>query len=371
MKVVIAPDSFKGSLDAIAVAEAMAQGVRAAIPDAEIRLCPMADGGEGTLDAVRAVRKCETRETVVTDAKGEQRRVPWLVLMDEPVPTALIEVAQVVGLPDARIAVAERTTLGVGQLLRHVLDQGMRRIMVGLGGTSTNEGGIGALSALGGRFHDGAGIVVTPNLAGLEAICAVDLRDLDARLRTTDLVLLTDVGNPLCGASGATMVFGPQKGLPADQLARCDALMRRYASLCDDAIGTPLSMRAGSGAAGGLGYALLLAGGRVTRGAESVAALVRLRESMIGADRVMTGEGRSDRQTLMGKTAMAVSDCARAAGLPVILLSGSLESGSMEALSRHFDACVAASDGAANLQQAMAHAAELVRQAAERVARSW
>ena len=264
--IVIAPDSFKGSLDAPAVCAAIAQGLARVWPDAELRACPMADGGEGTLDAV--LSRGGTRMTrTVAGASGAPCSAACGVVASADGPTAVIEIAQVVGITDPegmRVPVAERSTTGVGELVRRLLDDGIRRFMIGLGGSSTNDGGAGMLAALGLRLADARGRVVAPTPAGLATLAAIDAADLDPRLADSAITIMSDVNNPLNGERGATAIFGPQKGVRAEDVASLDATIARFAALAERAVGRGAAANAGAGAAGGLGFALQLVGGSFT-----------------------------------------------------------------------------------------------------------
>lgn len=370
MKVVIAPDSFKGSLGALQVAQALALGVRRVWPEADIRLFPMADGGEGTLEAVLAATGGKRLDASVTGAHGKPLAADYGVLADG---AAVIEVAQVVGLvlPGVReVPVADRTTQGLGELVRHCLDSGVRRFMVGLGGSATNEGGVGMLAALGARFFDAAGKPVAPTLQGLSQLAQADFSRLDERLRQSEITILSDVDNPLCGESGATAVFGPQKGVAPDDVERCDDILRRYAGLCDAWAGVALSRQPGSGAAGGLGYALKLMGGRLQSGAEAVCAMMGIDAALQDADWAITGEGRSDAQTLQGKAPFVVAQHAKRHGVSVTLISGGIEADSLARLAAYFDACYALTSATVSVSQAMRDAAGLLADRAELAARS-
>jgi glycerate kinase len=282
--------------------------------------------------------------------------------------TAVLEAAAVVGLPMAGAEpVANRSTAGLGELMRHCLDAGHTRFMIGLGGSSTNDGGAGLLVALGARLLDAAGRSVAPTPAGLAGLDRVDFSGLDPRLKHCAITLMTDVQNPLCGALGATAVFGPQKGVLADEVAVFDARLRHFAKLCDAWAGAAISERAGAGSAGGLGYALQLLGAANRSGAEVVAELAGLDAALARADWAITGEGRSDAQTLLGKVPYVVARHARAAGVPVSLLAGSLDG--LSGLSAHFDGCFALPEGPVPLVAAMAEAARLLADRAEQMAR--
>jgi glycerate 2-kinase len=351
MKVLVAPDSFKGSLTAAEAARAMARGVLDVWPDAEIRLFPMADGGEGTLDAVLAAVAGERRSAEVTDAIGNPLRAEYGVLPDG---TAVIETARIIGLtlPGVTgVPVARRTTAGVGELLRHCLASGIRRFMIGLGGSATNDGGIGMLQALGLRVKERQG-----------ELAALDFTALEPRLARCDITLLADVTNPLCGPQGATAVFGPQKGVPASEIAKLDARLRRFGELGDAWCGRLVSLEPGSGAAGGMGYALQLLGGRQRSGAEVLLDLCGFDAALAGANLVLTGEGRSDLQTLYGKTPWVVAGHAAGAGVPALLVSGTIEHEARARMESRFMACHAVASAAVSTEMAMRDAARLLEE---------
>ncbi|HXU55451.1 MAG TPA: glycerate kinase [Casimicrobiaceae bacterium] len=367
--VVLAPDSFKGSLSAAAAAAALAEGLRRVWPDADLRLCPMADGGEGTLDAVlsRGGRRSTDR---VSDVSGKPLTVAYGSI-GEPA-TAVLEVAQVVGLTDPAVAtidVEHRTTLGVGELMRHRLDAGVRRFMIGLGGSSTNDGGAGLLAALGLSLTDARGQAIAPTPAGLAALAAVDASGLDPRLADAEIIVMSDVNNPLTGDRGATAIFGPQKGASRERIAEIDRRIANFASLAERALNRRAQDEPGAGAAGGLGFALQLIGGKMRSGAEVVADLVGLDAALDGAGWAITGEGRSDAQTALGKTPLIVALRAAAQQIPVSLISGSIDRSALPALGRYFAGCFSLPSGPAKLEQCLAQAAELLADRAEQVAR--
>ncbi|TCS71686.1 glycerate kinase [Sulfuritortus calidifontis] len=367
---VLAPDAFKGCLSAPAVAEAMASGFKRVWPDARILARPMADGGEGTLDAVLAASAGRRLTARVQGADGRPIEVPYGLVHGADGPTAVLEAAAVVGLPMAGAEpVASRSTVGLGQLLRHCLEAGHTRFLIGLGGSSTNDGGSGLLAALGVRLLDAHGHTVAPTPAGLADLARVDFSGLDPRLKQCRLTLMTDVQNPLCGPLGATAVFGPQKGVAPDAIGLVDARLRHWAELGDAWAGAAISERPGAGSAGGLGYALQLLGASHRAGAEVVAELAGLDAALQGADWAITGEGRSDAQTLLGKVPLVVARHARAAGVPVSLLSGAFERAALAELAPHFDGCFALPDGPMPLEAALAGAHGLLADRAEQLAR--
>ena len=353
MKVLVAPDAFKGSLSAGQAAQAMALGVRRICPAAEIAMFPMADGGEGTLDAVLACLSGKRAVAPVVNAAGQPHTAEFGMLDDG---TAVIEVARVVGLTMAGVAavpVAQRTTAGVGLLLKYCLDRGVRRFMVGLGGSATNDGGMGLLQALGVRVA-----------FATDAPVAVDVSGLDPRVRDCHIDILSDVDNPLCGPQGATCVFGPQKGVLPEQVAVLDAWLQRFAGLLDPS----LALRPASGAAGGLGYALQWLGGAHRSGAEVLLALYHFDAALQDADLVLTGEGRSDLQTLSGKVPWAVARHAAQAGVPAVLVSGAIAEDARAQLKRQFRVCHALADDAIDPEPVMRDAAELLAQCVASVA---
>lgn len=370
MVVVIAPDSFKGSLSALAAAQAMERGIRRVWPEADIRLRPMADGGEGTLDAVLAAIDGQRLVAEVSGAHGRPLQADYALPADG---TALIEVAQVVGLtlPGVReVAVAERSTRGIGELIRQCLDRGVRRLWIGLGGSATNDGGVGMLAELGARFLDRDGGPIEATLRGLANFHHIDFSGLDSRLVDCEIHLLTDVGNPLCGEQGATAVFGPQKGVLPGEVVRFDARLALFAAAGDRWFGRLLSTQPGTGAAGGLGYALQLLGGQYASGAEAVCRLLGLDAALKDADWAITGEGRSDCQTLQGKAPFVVARHARQFHVPVTLLSGDIEADALPALSAHFDGCFALVGEGVETERAMREAALLLADCAETAART-
>lgn len=349
MSILIAPDSFKGTLAALPVAQAIAAGILLALPQAQIQLLPLADGGEGTLDAVLYAVPGERRSALVSDALGAPIHAAYGVI-GSGLEVAVLEAAQAVGLGQAGASdVALRSTRGVGELLRHCLDGGLRHFLIGLGGSSTNDGGAGLLAALGVRFCDARGAALAPHPQGLAALHHIDWSGLDPRLAICNITLLTDVDNPLCGIDGATAVFGPQKGVT--DVALFDARLQRLAQLGDAWIGRALSQQPGAGAAGGLGYALLLCGARQRSGAEALCELMQLDAALAKADWVITGEGQSDAQTLRGKLPWVVAQHARRAQVPAVLLSGMIEASSRGALEQVFTACYSlVGDGVTQVQ---------------------
>ena len=372
MKIVIAPDSFKESLSAPEVAAAIARGWRQVFPEAELLLRPMADGGEGTVDAVLAATGGERRECRVCGPLGESVLAHWGWLGEG---TAVLEMASASGLhhvPRDRRDATVTTSLGTGELIRAALDAGATRIILGLGGSATNDGGVGLLQALGVRFLDAREVELPPGGAALARLARIDVGGLDPRLLQARLEIAADVDNPLCGPRGASRVFGPQKGADPQQVEQLDAALEHYARLVAATLGEDHSHHPGVGAAGGLGFAVrafLHAGFRP--GIELVAELSGLADAVEGADLVITGEGRLDSQSLHGKTPVGVARIARAAGVPVVALAGSLGEDYQALYAAGIDAAFALSPGPQSLEQAMAGAAAELQARACDLARLW
>ena len=372
MKLVIAPDSFKESLSARAVAEAIAAGWARVYPDAELLLCPMADGGEGTVDALLSATGGKLQQTRVSGPLGDPVEAHWGLLPDAQ---AIIEMAEASGLhrvEPGRRDVLAASSYGTGELIRAALDAGVRRIVLGLGGSATNDGGAGLLAALGVRFLDREGQELPLGGAALARLSQIDLTGLDTRLAQVEVMVAADVDNPLCGPRGASAVFGPQKGASPEQVAQLDEALGHYADVMAATLGEDLRDFPGVGAAGGLGFAaraVLRAGFRP--GVELVAELSGLVEAMQGADLVITGEGRLDGQSLHGKTPVGVARLARTAGVPVIALAGSLGEGYQRLYAEGIGAAFSLAPGPLSLEQAMAEAGPELSARAADLARLW
>lgn len=322
MKVVLAPDSFKGSIAAADVAAALADGWRTVDPDAEIVPRPMADGGEGTLDAFAAAIPGSTRMPVaVSGPHGRRVAASWLLLPptdDAPNGTAVVELASTSGIEllSGHLLPLDAHSGGFGEAIAAALDHGVSRLVLGIGSSASTDGGTGVLTALGARFADAAGAAVRGGARGLNSVATADLSGLRA-LPPGGVVVLTDVTNPLLGAFGSAAVFGPQKGLGAAGVVRADAALARLAAILPadpDA--------AGAGAAGGVGFGLLAWGARLVPGAPEVAELIDLRGALAAASVVVTGEGSFDGQSAAGKAPTHVAALAAEAGVPVALAAG-------------------------------------------------
>ena len=372
MKIVIAPDSFKESLSAPEAAQAIARGVQQAAPGAQVVCVPMADGGEGTVQAVLAATGGQWREADVRGALGEPRRAGWGWLDDG---TAVIEMATAAGLEHMRPEQRDpmrASSYGVGQLVRAALDAGARRIILGLGGSATNDGGAGMLAALGVRLLDAQDGELAPGGGALAQLARIDTSALDPRLRNVQVEVACDVDNPLCGPQGASYVFGPQKGATPDQVRELDRCLAHLADVCARHLSRDLRDTPGAGAAGGLGYAALAFLDATFRpGVEIVAEVGGLEAAMAGAALAFTGEGRMDAQTLRGKTPAGVARVASRAGVPVIALAGSLGEGYQALYAGGIVAAFSLANGPITLQQACQQAGQLLADRAQDAMRLW
>lgn len=320
--IVIASDSYKGSASSLEVEQYIKEGIRRAIPDASIRLVPIADGGEGTLDALVPESSGGRRQAMVRGPWGQEVAAFYGMREDS---VAVIEMAQASGLALNRGHAGERaTTYGTGQLIKAALDAGASKILVGLGGSATSDGGKGMVEALGVRFLDADGLPVEEGLAGLERLFRIDISGLDSRLKDVQVRGLTDVTNPLVGPLGAIPVFGPQKGLAKDRIPEYMQWMERYAELVFKATGRAVADLPGAGAAGGLGAGLhAFLGAELVSGIDCVLDTVGFDRMLEGCALVITGEGRMDGQSARGKAPIGVAHRAKRQGIPVIAIVGS------------------------------------------------
>jgi glycerate 2-kinase len=370
MRVVVAPDKFKGSLTAAQVAARVATGLARAAPGAEVAEVPVADGGDGTLEAA---------------VEAGYRRVPVRAEgpTGEPVETAyaerdgvaVVELADVSGLgrlPGGRLAARTASSYGTGQVIRAALDAGCRRVVLGIGGSAGTDGGAGLVQALGGRLAGADGGEVGRGGAALAAVRSLDLAGLHPALATAEVVVASDVDNPLLGPRGAAATYGPQKGASPADVAELDAALARWADAVRRATGRDEAATPGAGAAGGVGFAALAVLGATLRpGIDLVLDLVGFQEALPGARLVITGEGSLDRQTLHGKAPAGVAAAARAAGIPVVAVAGRSLLSPSELEPAGILAAYALTDIEPDPERCMAEAGPLLERLAERVAADW
>lgn len=371
MNILIAPDSFKDCMKAMDVAEALAIGLRKVIPDAEIRMLPMADGGEGTVESLIDALGGQIRSVGVYDPL--MRKIPSFYGVSGDKSTAVIEMASASGLE--LLDQAERnpwitSTYGTGELILDALDQGCRKILLGIGGSATNDGGCGMAEALGVRFLDERGNPLPPGGGSLAGLKDLRMEDLDPRISECEIRVACDVTNPLTGPAGASFVYGPQKGADKKMVERLDQNLTHLAHLISEKLDLKVDQVPGAGAAGGLGAGLMaFLGARLVKGFDMVAEAVSLEKSIQWADLVITGEGRMDAQTRFGKTPMGVAKMAEIHGKPVIGVAGSLEEDATELYEEGFTLLLPIQEKPLNLAAAIDQAPLLLERSGERIAR--
>jgi glycerate kinase len=370
VRVVVAPDKFKGSLTAPAVAAAVRRGLLAFQPDADVVELPMADGGDGTVDVALAVGWDQV-QVEATGPTGEPARATYAVRGSE----ALVELADVVGLrrlPSTGPDPLGASTYGLGTVLRRAVDRGARLIIVGVGGSASTDGGAGMLQALGVRLLDAAGVDLRPGGGPLRDLATVDLTGLDARLAEVDVVVASDVDNPLLGPTGAAAVYGPQKGASAGEVRDLEAGLTRLAQVMAEETGRDCADMPGSGAAGGASFgALAVLGARVEPGVALLLNLVGFRDVVPRAALVVTGEGSLDEQSLRGKVPVGVAHAAAQHGVPVVAVTGQCSIGPDQLRAVGISAAYALSDLESDPARSMEQAAPLLERLAMRVAKEW
>ena len=376
MYIVVAPQSLKGSLDAPEVGEAIAAGIRRVWPTADIRVVPVADGGEGTARALISATGGTLRQATVTGPLGDPVTAEYGMLGGEQAQqaqTAVIEMAAASGLPlvpperrDPRLT----TTRGTGELIRAALDAGAKRLLIGIGGSATNDGGAGMAQALGARLLDDQGAELSAGGAALARLARIDVSGLDSRLKDVTVQVASDVTNPLCGPEGATAVYGPQKGATPDIVAELDAALAHYGDLLKRDLGADVANVPGAGAAGGLGAGLLaFAQAQLVPGAQLVLQTLDFAQTVSGAALVFTAEGRLDSQTAYGKAVGAVAQAARQAGAHVVALAGSVTADDVALTTLGLDAALSIVNGPMTLEESMANASRLLTDTAACAAR--
>lgn len=369
MKIVIASDSYKGSLDSSQANEAMRKGVLRVFEDAEIKCIPIADGGEGTVDAVMTCCGGSYCYETVTGPDGREVIARYGILPDK---SAVIEMAAASGLPLVQDVtpdtVMNSTTYGTGQLIASALDKGCRKIYIGIGGSATNDGGIGMLQALGVSFLDADNREVGFGGKYLDKIARIDISNLDSRIRETELVVMSDVTNPLCGENGAAVVYGPQKGATEEEIAILDKGLARFAELICQMNLPDIRNMPGAGAAGGLGAGLVsFLGAEIRPGIKAILEIADFEKSVQWADLILSGEGRIDGQSANGKVVSGIAEIAGKYNVPVIAICGSVEKDAREIFEKGISGMEAAVCRPVTLEKAMDEAEQNVIDAAERV----
>ena len=367
MKIVVAPQAFKGSISALDAATAMTGGIGRVLPEAEVVAVPVADGGDGTLDTLVEGSGGEIHSIEVTGPLGERRIAEWGAMGDGV--TAVVEMARTSGLalvPEESRNPLITTTYGLGEAILSAADAGYRRFIVGIGGSATNDAGAGMAQALGIRLLDGSGRDLAPGGAVLSELKSIELSGLSATISECEFLVACDVNNPLTGPTGASAIYGPQKGATPAMIERLDAALSHFAEVVARDIGVEISDVAGSGAAGGLGGGLIaFVNGQLRAGVDIVLDTVRLDDHLPGCDLVITGEGSLDHSTIYNKAPVGVAARARRLNIPVIGISGSLGAGFQDVHEHGIDALTSITPGPVTLAEASNRAAELIADATE------
>ena len=371
MKIVIAPDSFKGSLTALQVAEAIEVGLRRVFPDAAIEKIPMADGGEGTVQSLVDATGGQILTAQVLDPLGNSINAQYGVLGDGV--TAVIEMAAASGLTlvpldkrDPRVT----TTYGTGELIRVALAHGCRKLIIGIGGSATNDGGAGMAQALGAKLLTASGDQIEPGGGSLATLNSIDLSELDPGIAETETVVACDVNNPLTGKQGASHVYGPQKGATPEMIRVLDANLVHFDKIVQRDLSKSVGNVPGAGAAGGLGAGLMaFLDASLKSGIEIVTEATQLSKRFAGADLVITGEGQINFQTVFGKTPVGVAKVAKTHNIPVIAIAGSIADNSDGVYDAGIDAMIDIVPEPMSLENAIENATTLIETAAERAGR--
>ncbi len=369
MNILIAPDSFKDCMSSREVAQNIEKGVRRILPDAVIKLLPLADGGEGTVEALIDATKGEIRKVKVHDPLMRTIESFFGLLGDKK--TAVIEMAAASGIE--LLKENERnpwvaTTYGTGELIKHALDSGCRKLVIGIGGSSTNDAGTGVIQALGGKFLDSAGKDIGYGGGCLGKISEIDMSKLDSRIRNCEILVACDVDNPLYGEKGAALVYSPQKGADDEMAAKLDQNLKHFAEIIKETLNIDVAAIPGTGAAGGIGAGLMaFLGAKLKPGFEIVKDIVKLEEEMEKADIVITGEGKIDFQTRFGKAPFGVAQVAVKYKRPAVAIAGTLGERYEELLADGFDMIVPVAEETMELEDSIRKADILIQGAAERI----
>lgn len=371
MRIVIAPQSFKGSLSAREVSEAIARGIRRVVPDAEIIMVPIADGGEGTVEALVYSTHGQIMSTEVTGPLGQRVTAEWGILGDPTI--AVVEMAAASGLtlvPHKELNPLVATTYGTGELILAALDAGCQKLIIGIGGSATNDGGAGMAQALGARLLDEMGRELSCGGAELARLNRIDVSGLDSRLAGCQVTVACDVTNPLCGEQGASIVYGGQKGATNEMCQQLDRSLANYARIIERDLGINVMDTPCAGAAGGLGAGLVaFLGAKLMSGIEIISEAVGINEYLKEASLVFTGEGRIDAQTLFGKTVAGVAKKAKEFNVPVVAIAGEVVGDCAEFHRQGINAASSIAPGPISLEVSMANAGTLIAIAAEKALR--
>ena len=371
MKIIVSPDSFKGSCSAIEVADSIEKAIHSVDSTIEVVKMPVADGGEGTIDAITSCVPATIYELEVCDPMGKNAMAKYAVI--ENGETAVIEMAQASGLP--MVPVDERnpllaTTYGTGQLMKDALDKGVKKMIIGIGGSATNDGGAGMLMALGASFKNTDGEELALGGGALADLAEIDLTEFDTRIFDAEITVACDVTNPLTGENGASYVYGPQKGATPEMVKELDSALAHFAKLSAKGFGEDYSTYPGTGAAGGLGFALIAyCKAKFAAGIDIVLNVSGFEKELQDADLVITGEGRIDGQSVQGKVLYGIGTRAKEKGVPVIAIGGAVRSDSEALLEHGITAMFSIANGPMTLDYAMENGLELITQVTKNIIR--
>jgi glycerate kinase len=372
MKILVAPDSYKGSLNAKKVAECMEQGILAVLPHAEVLKIPIADGGEGTVDAIVSATDGQLHEIEVIGPLGETVMAVYGILGDRQ--TAVVEMASASGLtlvPGERLNPMATTTFGTGQLIKAALEKGCRKMIIGIGGSATNDGGVGMAQALGAHFFNDQDEEISFGGGELGKLCRIDISDIDPRIAECEFIIASDVTNPLCGPNGASVVFGPQKGATPEMIEILDQGLFHLSRVIQEQLGIEIAKMKGAGAAGGLGGGLMaFLSARMAHGIDIVLEATQFEKWVQQVDIVITGEGRTDSQTAFGKTPVGVAKVAKKYNKPVICVSGGITPDVNSLYDLGLDVIIGVTQNPMSLEEAMNNAPALIRHAVASVIRT-
>jgi glycerate kinase len=370
MQIIVAPDSFKGSMSAVEAANSIEKGIKKVFPEAKIIKIPIADGGEGTVEAIVMGSGGSYREAVVTGPLGGKLKAQFGILPDG---SAVIEMAAASGItlvPREELNPLEATTYGTGEMVKAALDEGVKKIVMGIGGSATNDGGMGFAQALGVVFRDKVGHVLGVGAKYLKKIATIDISGLDERLEHTEIIAACDVTNTLCGESGATAVYGPQKGVTPELVKELDEALMHFAEIIKKDLGKDILEVPGTGAAGGLGAGLLVfCKAQLKSGIKTVLEAVHIEDYLKDTQLIITGEGKIDGQSVYGKVPVGIAEVAKPYKIPVIALVGGIGEEAEKVYGYGISSIMTLTDGPMPLQKAIDHGKLLAENATERMMR--
>ena len=371
MKIIVAPGSFKGSLTAFQVSDAIEKGFKKIFLDADIVKIPMADGGDGTLECLVKGTNGKRINKTVTGPLGKKVKAYYAVLGDEK--TAVVETAASSGLKLLKLEEYNpmlTTTYGTGELIKSAIDKGFRKLIIGVGGSATNDAGTGMAQALGVKLLDSPGKDIPFGGIGLKKLDKIDLSGIDKRIAETEIIVACDVSNPLTGVYGAANVYGRQKGATPKMIKELDNYLKHFARIVERDLGKNVKEIPGAGAGGGMGAGLMVfLNAKLRPGAELVAEKLKLSEQIKDADLVVTGEGKIDSQTIYGKTPVGVAKIAKKFGVPVLVITGQIGHGAEKLYKQGIDAMLSIAQGLISKEESILNAEKLIVSASESAAR--